>query len=155
MVRLGKNMELRDLLGEPPSVILKTSSTAMDAISAMVENDTRSVLIDRDDPQDSFGILTTRDIINEVVAKGLDPSQVLLRDICSKPLVAANNLDVDMRWVAKKMANEGVVRLAVYEGKDLKCLVSDIEILKAVAKELECEPREEPSEEHHDRKVKK
>lgn len=148
-------MELRDLLGEPPSVILKTSSTAMDAISAMVENDTRSVLIDRDDPQDSFGILTTRDIINEVVAKGLDPSQVLLRDICSKPLVAANNLDVDMRWVAKKMANEGVVRLAVYEGKDLKCLVSDIEILKAVAKELECEPREEPSEEHHDRKVKK
>lgn len=148
-------MELRELLGEPPSVILKTSSTAMDAISAMVENNTRTILIDRDDLQDSFGIVTTRDIINDVVARGLDPSQVLLRDICSKPLVAANNLEVDLRWVAKKMANEEVSRLAVYDGGDLKCLVSDIDILKAVAKELECEPCEEPSEGPHKRKVKK
>jgi len=148
-------MQLRDLLGEPPSVVLKTSSTAMDAISAMVENGIRSVLIDRDDPQDSFGIVTTKDIINDVVAKGLEPSQVLLRDICSKPLVVANNLDIDIKWVAKKMANEGVVRLAVYDGGDLKCLVSDVDILKAVAKEIECGPCEEPSEGHHDRKVKK
>ena len=147
-------MELRDILGEPPSVILKTSSTAMDAISAMVENGIRSVLIDRDDPQDSFGIVTTKDIINDVVAKGLEPTQVLLRDICSKPLVVANNLDIDMRWVAKKMANEGVVRLAVYDGGNLKCLVSDVDILKAVAKELECGPCEKPSEGHHSRKVK-
>jgi predicted transcriptional regulator len=148
-------MQLRDLLGEPPSVVLKTSSTAMDAISAMVENGIRSILIDCDDPQDSYGIVTTKDIINDVVAKGLEPSQVLLRDICSKPLVVANNLDIDIKWVAKKMANEGVVRLAVYDGGDLKCLVSDVDILKAVAKEIECGPCEEPSEEQHERKVKK
>jgi len=147
-------MELRDILGEPPSVILKTSSTAMDAISAMVENGIRAILIDRDDPQDSFGIVTTKDIINDVVAKGLEPTQVLLRDICSKPLVVANNLDIDMKWVAKKMANEGVVRLAVYDGGNLKCLVSDVDILKAVAKELECGSSEKPSEGHHERKVK-
>jgi predicted transcriptional regulator len=148
-------MQLRDLLGEPPSVVLKTSSTAMDAISAMVENGIRSVLIDRDDPQDSFGIVTTKDIINDVIAEGQEPSEVLLRDICSKPLVAVNNLEIDIRWVAKKMANEEVVRLAVYEGENLKCLVSDIDILKAVAKEMECGPCEEPSEGHRERKVKK
>jgi predicted transcriptional regulator len=148
-------MQLRDILGEPPSITLKTSSTAMDAISAMVENGIRSVLIDRDDPQDSFGIVTTKDIINDVIAKGLEPSQVLLRDICSKPLVVANNLDIDIKWAAKKMANEGVVRLAVYDGGNLKCLVSDVDILKAVAKELECEPGENPSEEHHERTLRK
>jgi predicted transcriptional regulator len=148
-------MELRDILGAPPSIILKTGSTAMDAISAMVENGVGSVLIDRDDPQDSFGIVTTKDIINDVIAKGLEPPEVLLRDICSKPLVVANNLDIDIRWVAKKMANEGVARLAVYDGGNLKCLVSDIDILKALAKELECGPCEGPSAEHHERKVKK
>lgn len=136
-------MQMKDILGEPPSIILKTSSTAMDAISAMVENNIRSILIDRDDPQDSFGIVTTRDIIIDVISKGLEPSDVKLRDICSKPLVVANNLDLDLRWVAKKMANEGVVRLAVYDGGDLKCLVSDVDLLKAVAKELECAPEHE------------
>jgi len=131
-------MQLKDILGEPPPVILKSNSTAMDAIAAMVENNIRSVLIDKDDPQDAFGIVTTKDIIEDVVARGLDPATVLLGDICSKPLVAANNLDIELKWVAKKMANEGVVRLAVYDGAELKCIVSDVDILKAVAKEIEC-----------------
>jgi predicted transcriptional regulator len=139
-------MKLKDLLGEPPSLILKTSSTAMDAISAMVENSVTSILIDQDDPQDSFGIVTTKDIINDVIAMGLEPSEVLLRDICSKPLVVTNNLELDVRWVAKKMANENVAKLAVYDGGDLKCLVSDTDILRALAKELECESSAEDSE---------
>jgi len=128
-------MELRDILGKPPSVVLKGDMTAQDAITAMVENKVRSVLIDRDDLQDAYGIITTRDIINDVVAHGLNPTQVRLRDVCSKPLVVANNLDIDLRWAAKKMANEGVARLAVFEGGELKCLVSDVDILKAYAEE--------------------
>jgi len=147
-------MELRDLLGRPPSVVLKTGSTAMDAISAMVENSVRSILIDQDDPQDAYGIVTTKDIINDVIAKGLEPTEVLLRDICSKPLVVTNNLDLDVRWVAKKMASEDVARLAVYEGGDLKCLVSDIDILKALAKEMGCEPSEGSSAEQPEKEVK-
>ena len=149
-------MELRELLREPPSVILKTSSTAMEAIKIMVEDNVRYVLIDKDDPQDALGIVTTKDIITDVISKGLEPSDVLLGDICSKPLIAANNLDIDIRWAAKKMANEGVVRLAVYDGCDLKCLVSDVDILKAVAKEIECEPCDEKEEnlEHRSKKVK-
>lgn len=136
MAQVDSTMELRDLLGEPPSIILKTNSTANDAISAMVENNVRSILVDRDDPQDSYGIVTITDLITDVIAHGLEPSQVFLRDICSKPLVVANNLDLDVKWVAKKMAKEGVVRLAVYDKGDLKCLVTDIDILKALAKEL-------------------
>lgn len=132
-------MELRDILGKPPTVVLKADMTALDAITAMVENKVRSVLIDRDDAQDAYGIITTRDIINDVIAHGLEPAQVRLRDVCSKPLVVANNLDIDLRWVAKKMANEGVARLAVFEGGDLKCIVSDVDILKAVAEELKGE----------------
>lgn len=132
-------MELRDILGKPPTVVLKADMTAQDAITAMVENRVRSVLVDRDDAQDAYGIMTTRDIINDVIANGLEPSQVRLRDVCSKPLVVANNLDIDLRWIAKKMANEGVARIAVFEGGDLKCLVSDVDILRAFAEELKCE----------------
>jgi predicted transcriptional regulator len=132
-------MELRDILGKPPSVVLKGDMTAQDAITAMVENKVRSVLIDRDDPQDAYGIITTRDIINDVIAHGFEPTKIKLRDVCSKPLVVANNLDIDLRWVAKKMANEGISRLAVFEGGDLKCLVSDVDILKAFAEEYKGE----------------
>lgn len=147
-------MQLRDVLGKPPSAILKTSSTAMDAITMMIEDEVRSVLIDMDDPQDAYGIVTTKDIITDVISKGVDPSKVLLGDICSKPLVVANNLDIDIRWMAKKMANEGVVRLAVYDGGTLKCLVSDVDILKALAKELESGPDDEKEEKHEHRSEK-
>jgi len=130
-------MELRDLCGGPPAVILEKTATVMDAISAMVENNTTYVVVNREDTEDAFGLLTITDIINNIIAKDREHSQVQIDEIVSKPLIASNNLDLDKRWVAKKMANEGVSQLAVFDGEDLKCLVSDIDILKAIAKELQ------------------
>lgn len=129
-------MELKDLICEPPNVILKQEATAMDAIAAIVENEVTSVVINRMDSEDAFGIITTKDIIRNVIAKGLDPNEVEVTDICSKPLISVNNIELDIRWVAKKMMYENVSRIAVFEKEDLRCLISDIDILKALATEM-------------------
>jgi len=129
-------LELKDILGEPPKIALEQDATAMDAISAMVENTISSVLVNRLDTEDAFGMVSSSDIITDVIAKGLDPNDVKITEICSKPLVALNNIDLDMRWVAKKMVNAGISRIAVFEGENLRCFVSDVDILKAIAKEL-------------------
>jgi predicted transcriptional regulator len=133
-------MQLKDISGGPPAVILDKNASVLDVISAMVENDVSSVVINRADANDAYGLITITDIINDVIAMGLDPSTVKADDISSKPLIAANNLDLDIRWVAKKMANEGVSQIAVFDSGELKCIVSDIDILKAVAKELQEKP---------------
>lgn len=129
-------MELKDLLGEPPNIVLDQNASAMDAITAMIENDISSVIVDREDSEDAFGIVTTKDIISYVIAKGLDPNEVKIVDICSKPLISLNNVELDIRWVAKKMADEDVSRLAVFDGEELCCIVSDVDILKAVSEKL-------------------
>ncbi|MDH4122547.1 MAG: CBS domain-containing protein [Thermoplasmata archaeon] len=139
-------MELRDLCGGPPAVILNKESTVMDAIAAMVENKTRCVVIDREDTGDAYGLLTITDIIEDVIARGLEPLKLKAADIESKPLIASNNLDLGVRWVAKKMANEEVSQLAIFEGEDLKCIVSDVDILKAFAKKLKGKDSSEEEE---------
>lgn len=129
-------MELRDVAGEPLSTIIKQSATAMDAITMMMDKQVHSVLVDREDNEDAYGILTVTDIINKVVATGLNPTEVEVTEICSKPLVIVNNPDLDIRWVAKKMADEGISRVAMFDGEVLGSLVTDVDILKAMAKEL-------------------
>ena len=129
-------MELRDICCGPPAIMLKKDATAMDAIAAMVENKVRSVIVDRQDTNDAYGMITITDIINDVISKGIEPRAISANDISSKPLKASNNLDLDIKWIAKKMANESVSQLAVFEAEALKCIVTDVDILKAMAKEL-------------------
>jgi len=117
----------------------------MDAIAAMVENDISSIIMDREDSEDAFGIVTTKDIIGCVIAKGLDPNEVKIADICSKPLISLNNVELDIRWVAKKMSDEDVSRLAVFDGENLRCIVADVDILKAIGNKLKEKASEKPS----------
>lgn len=133
-------MQLKDILGGPQPIFIDKDASALDAISAMVENGVSSVIVNRADVNDAYGLLTVTDIINDVIAYGLDPSIVRADDISSKPLIAANNLDLDLRWVAKKMANEGISQLAIFDAGELKCIVTDIDILNAIAKELQEKP---------------
>lgn len=133
-------MELKDVLSDSPKIVLSQDATAMDVLTAMYQNDVDAVLVDRLDLEDAFGVVTAWDILSKVIAKGLEPEDVKITDICSKPLIVVNNLDLDIRWVAKKMANEEVCNVAVFDGEELTCLVSDTDILKAMDKDLRENP---------------
>jgi predicted transcriptional regulator len=50
-----------------------------------------------------------------------------------------NNLDLDIRWVAKKMRNEGVSRIAVFDKDVFLGFVSDVDILRAAASKTRTE----------------
>ena len=98
----------------------------------MIENKTDFLLVDRDSPNDSYGILTRWDIVERAVAEGRDLTKTPVLDLARKPLVVMNNLDLDVRWVAKKMANEGVSKIAVFDRENFLGFISDVDILKAI-----------------------
>ncbi len=87
---------------------IKSSATVSDALVSMIENKTDFLLIDREDPSDAYGIVTRRDLVEGPIAHGVDLATASIMAYARKPLVVMNNLDLDVRWVAKKMANEGV-----------------------------------------------
>lgn len=112
------------------------SVTAAEAVAIMVKDNAPLLLIEKGGPRDTHGVVTRRDIIGKLIAEGLDPKKVTVAELASKPLIAVNNMNLDIRWVAKKMAREDVSNVAIYDGGQFKGFVTDREILRHVAAHL-------------------
>lgn len=125
-------MELRDLVSGSKPVIVPQNATASDALQSMIDNKTDYLLVDRAGPNDAYGIVTRWDIVAGAIASGKDLAKTPVLDIARKPLVVMNNLDLDIRWVAKKMTNEGISRIAVFDKETFLGFVSDVDLLRAV-----------------------
>jgi len=126
-------MNLRDLIGGSEPTKIQPTATGSDALVSMMENRTDYLLVDRVSPNDAYGIITRWDIVAGPLANGKDLASTSVLDIARKPLVVMNNLDLDVRWVAKKMTNEGVSRIAVFDKEKFLGFVSDVDILRALA----------------------
>jgi CBS domain-containing protein len=124
-------MELRDIISGSKPVKIQPSATASDALVSMMENKTDYLLVDRTGPNDAYGLLTRWDLVAQVIACGKELAVSPVLDLARKPLVIMNNLDLDIRWVAKKMSNEGVSRIAVFDRDVFLGFVSDVDILRA------------------------
>ncbi len=126
-------MELRDIISGSVPAKIASDATVADALVAMMERRSDYVLVDRMGPNDAYGILTKWDIVEKAIAEGVDITETAAVSIARKPLVTTNNMDLDVRWVAKKMADEGVSRLAVFDKENFLGFVSDMDVLMAAA----------------------
>jgi CBS domain-containing protein len=126
-------MELRDMLGSSSPVRISPDATVGDALVSMIENKTDFLLIDRRNQNDSYGIVSRWDIVEGAIANGLDLATSPITDFARKPLVVMNNLNLDIRWVAKKMTNERISKIAVFDGERFLGFISDVDILRVVA----------------------
>ena len=113
-------------------VMIDGNDTVAAAVAKMKEHGTRTLIVDRRNKADAYGSVTYRDVAYEVVAAGLDPEQVLVHEIMSKPLVVINP-DLDVKYVARLFANMGLSRAPVIAQKKLAGIVSVSDIVnKAV-----------------------
>ena len=126
-------MELRDIISGSQPVRIPPDATVADALVAMAENKTDYVIVDRTGIDDAYGMITRWDIVVGPIANGTDLTEAHALSCARKPVVVMNNLDLDLRWVARKMANEGVSRIIVFDRENFQGSVSDADVLKAVA----------------------
>lgn len=115
---------------EMPSI--DGQKTARAAMEMMLEKDCYTLLVPRINKSDAYGIVTKKDIVSKVIAEGKDPRKVKVKDIMSKPLVILTNLALDLRWVAKAMANSGVSTIVVFDKGDFYGYVTEASILEGV-----------------------
>ncbi|HUV60831.1 MAG TPA: CBS domain-containing protein [Thermoplasmata archaeon] len=126
-------MELRDIVSGSRPVRIPSDATVADALVAMAESKTDFVIVDRTGIDDAYGIIFRWDIVVGPIADGETLSELPALSCARKPVVVMHNLDLDVQWVAKKMANENVSKIMVFEGEHFLGSVSDIDVLKAVA----------------------
>jgi signal-transduction protein with cAMP-binding, CBS, and nucleotidyltransferase domain len=69
--------------------VIKVDRTAKvhDAVNLMREHHTSSVIVERRDENDEFGLVAVADIARDVLAKDLSPERVNVYEIMSKPVL--------------------------------------------------------------------
>ena len=121
-------MDLRESLGQPVSDYMSTDfvrvrfdDSVTGAANAMQKAGATEAVVMRDGGP--IGIVTERDILYKVVAAGLDPANVRVREVMSAPVatVDLNEMVVD---AITKMSKLGVRRLGVTKKGKLVGLIT-------------------------------
>jgi len=110
-------------------VTVDGSATVAEAVKLMKEKKVRALMVDRRSEEDAYGIVTQRDVVYGVVAQDLDASEVKISEIMSKPLVVVNP-DLDVKYVARLMAHQGLSRAPVLFEQKLQGVVSISDIIE-------------------------
>jgi len=119
-------MKVADIMNQKV-VTIRSFATVAHAIKLMQDYGLTSLIVDRLDESDSYGIVTETDIIYKVAAKGADPNKVRVGEIMTKPCIVVNP-DLSLKSVAQLFANTGIRRAPIVRDK-LVGIISTKELL--------------------------
>jgi len=98
----------------PKITVIASHLTIQDAAKAMKSNNVESVLVFEEDHV--IGIITERDILKDVLSKGLDPSKTNVSLIVKKPIIGIQKNEPVSKAV-ELMRKNNVRRLVVFDDK--------------------------------------
>jgi len=101
-----------------------------EAISLMLKEGIRSLIVIPESGEDVYGIVTVRDVVYKVLAKGLNPNEIEVKSIATKPLVSIDT-HCNVTHAASLMANLNLARLVVTESGRMVGIVTLVDILRA------------------------
>ncbi len=112
-------------------VFIEGKVPVSDAIDLMRKKKVSSVIVNRRDHTDAWGIVTRKDVVNKIVDPGKDPHRVKVFEIMSKPLITVSP-GLALKYCARLMHSSGIRRAVVFDGKDIMGILSNTDIFNAV-----------------------
>jgi signal-transduction protein with cAMP-binding, CBS, and nucleotidyltransferase domain len=109
---------------------IDANKTVYDAVERMVDRRIRSVVVRFAGKEGDYGVLTTRDIVFKVLAKGTNPKKVKVSEIASKP-VACIDKNMNFDDAATTMERSNIARLFVCEEGKIIGLISLLDVMAA------------------------
>ena len=115
-------LTVRDVMS-PSLQIVDGLSTVREAIDRMREHNISSVVVDRRDTDDEYGIVVIHDVAEHIIGRNRSADRTNVYEIMTKPVVS---LDVGMniRYAARLLFQLGLSRAIVTEGGDLVGVVT-------------------------------
>ena len=108
-------MKVADIMNEKV-ITIRGFATVANAVDLMRQHSLSSLIVERLDESDSYGIITKTDIIYKVAARGLDPKQVRVCEVMTKPCIVVNP-NLSTQSVAQLFANTGIRRAPIIRDK--------------------------------------
>ena len=122
---------VRDWMSSPVVVVDPDTSVSY-AMTLMRRRNIHSVVVDVSDKNPAYGILTTTDIRDKIVAADRNPAETKVREIMSGPIITAKP-DWTLKECSKVMQEKNFHHLPVAdEGGTLVGLISATDIFAAV-----------------------
>ncbi|HDH41770.1 MAG TPA: CBS domain-containing protein [Candidatus Altiarchaeales archaeon] len=113
---------------------IKRDASVMEAMKQMVDRRVTSLIVEKESEHGVYGIITRKDIVNKVIAYNKDLKNTKVSEVMSEPLMTISP-DMSIETVARLMAKTDIRRFPVMEGNKLVGMVSNSDILKAIALE--------------------
>jgi signal-transduction protein with cAMP-binding, CBS, and nucleotidyltransferase domain len=108
-------------------VDIQPEATVGDAIEKMREWNVSSLLVRRQDSTDTWGFMSRKDVLEKVVARGLDSDTVHVYEIMTKPVITVPP-NCSLRDCAALMVRADIRRVLVFDGQDIVGIVSSSDI---------------------------
>ncbi len=132
-------MLLKDIM-VPKNMIVSINPLAnvREALTVMRANHVKSLVVERKDIHDAYGLLTFKNILYSVVASDGDIDLLRVYDIYTKPAIQLSS-ELDVKYAARMMMNNSIKRLLVIDNNELQGIVTMSDILGVVMDRLDSE----------------
>jgi len=97
--------------------------TVMNALRTMKHVETKTLIVNKRNDNDEYGILLISDIAKSVIAKDRSPDRTNVYEIMSKPLLPIDP-EMDIRYCARFLERFGLSRAPVLENGEVIGIVS-------------------------------
>jgi predicted transcriptional regulator len=108
--------------------IVDGMTTVTDALTNMKYPETRTIIVDKRNEDDEFGVVMFRDIAKRVLAPDLSPQRINMYEIMSKPVIGVDP-QMDVRYCTKLFDRFGLSRAPVIRKGKIIGLVSYTDIV--------------------------
>jgi CBS domain-containing protein len=124
------SLRARDVMNRD-FVVMAPVATVQEAVEAMLKCHCGTVIVDRADEGDAYGILTFQEIVYRVIAKSLAPTRVRIGDVMVKPLIVVNP-NLRLLFVAQLFARVGIQNAIVIDEHKLAGVISSNDLVRAL-----------------------
>ena len=103
--------------------IVDGKMTVMEALGRMKHIDTKTLIVQKRNENDEYGMVLLSDIAKDVLAKDRSPNRVNIYEIMSKPVISVDP-GMDIRYCARMFEQFGLSRAPVIENRQVIGIVS-------------------------------
>lgn len=103
--------------------IVDGMKTVKDALDEMKHVETKTLIVDRRDEHDEWGMVVIADIARLVLAKNLSPERTNIYEIMTKPVITVHE-DMNIRYCAQLFANFNLSRAPVVRDNKIIGIIS-------------------------------
>jgi CBS domain-containing protein len=136
-------MLVKDLM-KTEVVTVSPLATLREAMAIMSANKVKSLVVERRDENDAYGLISYTAILRTIVAEEGDIDLINVFDVCSKPVISVPP-GMDVKYVARLMAKHRLGRLVVLDGDALAGIITMNDIVGDVLAMAERQHVDEPA----------